>query len=392
MRTQNPALCTFRIPGSSPAPDHVRRRITHPAPRPMHKLRPPTPERKSGLFSGINHAPARGRAPFRGAAHLEHQVQSVLEHGWATSTAGNYGSAVARFRAFCRRESIPVSLQLPAHEFVLCAFAASGAGSHAGSTARKNISALKAWHVVNDRPWLGGPRLHYVLSGVENLAPASSQRPPRPPISSAMLTDLHRGLDFTSRLDVAVYAAACVAFWGQCRLGEILPTSQSDKSLRDKPTRAHITQSAPSSRASTTIRLPRTKTQKAGDNVLLVDQSRPFNPRTALQIHLTVNNLPSSASLFAFCDHSGSSRLLTRSMFLDRCNAVWSAVGYPRTTGHSFRIGGTTELLLNNVSPAVVKAMGRWSSDAFLKYWRSLDLIAPIHVANIHRKAARLLG
>ncbi|KAF8573516.1 hypothetical protein K439DRAFT_1250648, partial [Ramaria rubella] len=63
---------------------------------------------------------------------------------------------------------------------------------------------------------------------------------------------------------------------------------------------------------------------------------------------------------------------LTCSAFLNRCNQIWTAQGYPRSTGHSFRIGGTMELLLTGVHPDVVKAMGQWSSDSFLVYWRSL--------------------
>ncbi|TFK16572.1 hypothetical protein FA15DRAFT_548136, partial [Coprinopsis marcescibilis] len=60
---------------------------------------------------------------------------------------------------------------------------------------------------------------------------------------------------------------------------------------------------------------------------------------------------------------------LTKAHFLERCNQIWTGLGYLRITGHSFRIGGTTELLLAGVPPDVVKAMGRWSSDSFLKYW-----------------------
>ncbi|TFK16523.1 hypothetical protein FA15DRAFT_607129, partial [Coprinopsis marcescibilis] len=75
---------------------------------------------------------------------------------------------------------------------------------------------------------------------------------------------------------------------------------------------------------------------------------------------------------------------LTKSRFLQRCNQIWSCASYPQVTGHSFRIGGTTELLLAGVPPDVVKAMGRWSSDAFLRYWRSLDGFAPSYTSNLH--------
>ncbi|KAJ7478785.1 hypothetical protein B0H11DRAFT_1652519, partial [Mycena galericulata] len=90
----------------------------------------------------------------------------------------------------------------------VCAFAASSAGIHAGSTARNNIAALKAWHIAQNVEWKGGSRLHYVLAGVENLAPESSRRPPRPPINATMLRALYDGLDFSNPRDVAVFAAA----------------------------------------------------------------------------------------------------------------------------------------------------------------------------------------
>jgi len=80
--------------------------------------------------------------------------------------------------------------------------------------------------------------------------------------------------------------------------------------------------------------------------------------------------------------------MLTKVAFLSRCNQIWTASGYPRTTGHSFRIGGTTELLTSGVPPDVVKSMGRWSSDSFLRYWRDLETIAPLHARNAYRKKA----
>ncbi|KAF9223513.1 hypothetical protein BS17DRAFT_705800, partial [Gyrodon lividus] len=46
-------------------------------------------------------------------------------------------------------------------------------------------------------------------------------------------------------------------------------------------------------------------------------------------------------------------------------------------------IGGTTEFLLASVPPDVIKALGCWSSDTFLHYWHSLELLAPLHVENL---------
>jgi hypothetical protein len=49
---------------------------------------------------------------------------------------------------------------------------------------------------------------------------------------------------------------------------------------------------------------------------------------------------------------------LTRRKFLQRCNEIWTMRNLPRSTGHEFRIGGTTHLLLSGLPPDVVKALG----------------------------------
>ncbi|KAG1731795.1 hypothetical protein EDD22DRAFT_788407, partial [Suillus occidentalis] len=60
---------------------------------------------------------------------------------------------------------------------------------------------------------------------------------------------------------------------------------------------------------------------------------------------------------------------LTKQKLLTRCNTIWLLAGFKSVTGHSFWIGGTTEMLLSGVPPDVVKALGHWSSDTFLHYW-----------------------
>ncbi|KAJ6535788.1 hypothetical protein B0H19DRAFT_1271504 [Mycena capillaripes] len=336
---------------SSPVKQNSRK---VPVARPSHKRHP-----KPRLFHKFfNHSILPHNLP---DIHLSTgaiaNVNYALEHGWADTTLTNYGGVVDEFLGFCAIEGVPSKFQLPADEFVLCAFAASSAGVHAGSTVRNKIAALKAWHTAQNAEWKGSSRLHYVLAGVENLAPESSKRKPRPPITSAMLRALYDGLDFTNPRDVAVFAAACIAFWGQCRLGELLPTSSSPAASKNIPTRAHISNSTRNKR-SRIIRLPRTKTKKNGDDVVLVAQATPIDPRVALDMHLLANNFDPNTLLFTFNSPNGSTQL-TKSKFLQRCNEIWQAAGYPRTTGHSFRIGGTTELLLAGVPPDVVKAMGR---------------------------------
>jgi hypothetical protein len=58
---------------------------------------------------------------------------------------------------------------------------------------------------------------------------------------------------------------------------------------------------------------------------------------------------------------------LTCRKYLLRCNEIWKACEIQAVSSHSFRIGGTTELLINGGHPDVVRMMGRWNSDFLLE-------------------------
>jgi hypothetical protein len=328
--------------------------------------------------------PNLGNAPCPGTSRSRLHVARAIQNGWAGSTVRRYAGSIKQFLHFCDTEGIPDHLRLPADEFVLCSFAASSAGVHARSTPRSRLSALKAWHIVHNVEWKGSARLQYVLNGVHRLAPRSSKRPPRPPINATMLQQLVERLDLTSPLDSAVAACATTAFWGQCRLGELLPSSASILLSTPFPIRSGFKRSVRNP-LSCVIHLPRTKTHLQGQDIVLVDQATPINPISLLKRHLRINNIPNDTHLFSYASDHGFVAL-TKPVFLQRCNEIWRLLGYPRTTGHCFRIGGTTELLIAGTPPDVVKAMGRWSSDSFLRYWRSLDDIAPQYIRYLHSK------
>jgi hypothetical protein len=72
-----------------------------------------------------------------------------------------------------------------------------------------------------------------------------------------------------------------------------------------------------------------------------------------------------------------------KNLFMDMCNDVWQKDGIQRITGHSFCIGGTTAFLMAGIDSDIVKKMGRWSSDAFLCYWRNVNGIFEMHVSSV---------
>ncbi|KAF9221115.1 hypothetical protein BS17DRAFT_845931 [Gyrodon lividus] len=238
-----------------------------------------------------------------------------------------YCSIISQFQSFCDYENIPPQLRIPASKHLLCAFAASRVGALAGNTVQIHLATIKAWHIYNNKPWHGGPCLCYILNGIANLAPSSSKKPPRPPITHSMLLLLANSLSITDSFDT------CFAMWSQSRLREILSEWETSFKPAFVIYRCHLLS--------------------------------PFNQNGSCKCHLP----------------------FTQKKLLAHCNSIWLPARIPAITGHSFCIGGTTELLLARVPPDIVKALGRWFSDAFLCYWHSLELLAPLHMENLPRSA-----
>lgn len=308
-------------------------------------------------------------------------VKDVLESSLAKGTIANYQSAVRTFTNFCDTNNIHNSLRLPADEFVLCTFGASLARHFSGSYAQSIFSGLKAWHSFNNAEWKGGHRLQLILRGVTRLAPDSSRREPRQAITVEMLQSLRSNLDLASPSDAAILAVALVAFWGQCRLGELLGSSRSTHDPSRFPSRSSIGTSV-SAKGSRELRLPRTKTnQNMGETITITRQLPDVDAITALDHHLSLSHsIPHDSHLFAYyIPEKSRPSIPTKESFLKRVNDIWTRNGFSHTTGHAFRIGGTTALLKAGVPPDIVRQMGRWSSDAFLRYWRDVADIAAKH-------------
>lgn len=130
------------------------------------------------------------------------------------------------------------------------------------------------------------------------------------------------------------------------------------------------------------VHVPWTKTTFfLGADILVSEQQRGACPVESMRHHTIINRaVPNNAPLFAYATQDGWAPL-TRSAFLARCNELWAAAGLCTLTGHSFRIGGATAMLLRGIPPEIVAVQGRWKSSAFLKYWRQIDAILPLWTA-----------
>lgn len=317
------------------------------------------------------------------------KINFVINHAWSKSTLDRYESYVKEFFNFCLAWGIAFSTDGHASERLLCSFAASMAGSRAGGTALAKIAALKAWHIQNDLPWMGSSRLKYTLKGTENLRPPESIKEKRPPVSLEMFRHLRDHLDLSAPEDACIWAISCTAFWAQIRMGELCPKTEKDFDQLITPTWKQFRIPYPT--GTRTLHLPKMKRGGVKGETVVVTSQLEFNdPIAALENHARVNECTESDTVASFRNASGTMTGLTVRRMMNRLNVILSNAKFPRITGHCFRIGGTTHLLLQGVPPDVVKLMGRWTSDAFLRYWRSLEIVAPMYVELLRPVMAHL--
>jgi hypothetical protein len=192
---------------------------------------------------------------------------------------------------------------------------------------------------------------------------------------------LHDNLNLAKTFDAAVYATATTAFWACCHLGElVIPSRNAFDPVYHATRSALISRGiAKQGRKFMTIHLPFSKTQRnLGKDIYLIEVDDPTSPVIALEQHLLCNiRVPASATLFAFETANGGWAPMTGEWFLNRCNEVWLGAGLGNMQGHGLRIGGTTHMLMLGVDPWIVMVVGRWSSKAFLLYWRKIEQILP---------------
>jgi hypothetical protein len=312
------------------------------------------------------------------------QLFDVMLVSIETKTRENYGAGLLRFHQYCDSRHIPEARRMPASDFLLASFIASWAGKVAATTAQNWLAGLHFWHNLHGAPWFGHSILRSASAGLAKVVPESSKRPRRPPVTLEHMHALFRGLDLSNAFDASVFAVACTAFWSCCRLGEliIVSTSSFDPSRHVSRSSSFIRRSPSDGVKYSVLHIPWTKTSHIeGADVIISNLDDITNAFTAINHHLTANaTVPLDAPFFAYETANGGWAAMTKPWFLARCNQVWRSADLLELTGHCFRIGGATELLLRGVPPDVVAVQGRWKSRAFLEYWRKIESILPLFV------------
>lgn len=310
---------------------------------------------------------------------IRSELIGTLRAQWSQQTLRSYESALKRYSYFLTTRALTTAQAFPASDALLATFVGAISTELSYSAVKTAIAAVRAYHVLRIAPWNASILTSTALSAAAKL-PQTTKKPRRPDITTEMLLSLHSALNLSVAFDAAVWAAALTAFWCQCRLGELFSHSKSMFQPYKLPKPSDCTLPA-NTTDPLIIHLPWTKTRYAkGADITVPRQNNTLCPVQAI-IHLLAFNSPGHLSLFAYKDDDGSVFNLTKSAFLSRCNSIWLKSHAIKVTGHSFRIGGTTHLLLKGVDPKVVQIAGRWSTDNFLRYWRKENEIINKHIS-----------
>jgi hypothetical protein len=200
-----------------------------------------------------------------------------------------------------------------------------------------------------------------------------------------MLQALRATLILDEPFEACIWAMVMGAFWGMMRFGEVSVSSRSSfipaKHLKRED--AHFDYDL-DRKLYVRLDLPSAKTAKPREiqSVYMVPQEG-LCPLEALQNLAKVVLASKSDPLFSWWDRTGSICPMVKSTAINHINSILKAWGWGTTFGHSFRIGGSSFYLSQEVDPEIIRIAGRWHSLPYEAYIRAFEQIASRHFGGL---------
>src|SRR6266849_10715085 len=316
---------------------------------------------------------------------------------WEPSTLASYASGLLVFHTWADSKGLPEYERAPASQDTLASFITDLAGAYAGDTIANYVQGLRAWHKIYDIPWkVDELHIQTLLKGARKSTPKALKIPKRLPLLVSDIVSVRAHLDLKQPLDAAIYACLTTTFFTAAWLGEFtvrnLNSFNADTHVKVTDICHNIQDRH--GHTVTTFHIPHTKIipkEKGGETVFWAQQEGTADTHAALANHLSINQPPQTAHLFAY-QHNSAHRPLTKSIFLSRFKKALKDAGCSAKHGHSIRIGATLEYLLRGLPFEAVKNIGRWSSDSFSRYlYKHTQILAPYVQANpdLHHRVSQ---
>ncbi len=309
--------------------------------------------------------------------NLDQAVQNYCLLGIAQSTRKSYLSAYKKFQEFCTHHSI--TDPLPVTESLLCYFVAFLAlKGLSPASIRLYLAAVRHMQIMQGLPepraMSSLPRLRLVVNGVTRSRSQGGQVPtkPRLPITTPILRKMFETLSKRplTHDNFMLWAACSLCFFGFFRSGEITSPSKSGFQPLRHLAWGDVSIDDHSSPTLLKVHLKISKCDQLGKgvDVFVGRTGTVLCPVTACLAFISQRG-STAGPFFRFKDGTP----LTKSRFSTAIKQSLSQAGLDDSlySGHSFRIGAPTSAAQAGIEDSTIKALGRWSSAAFLVYVRT---------------------
>ena len=155
------------------------------------------------------------------------------------------------------------------------------------------------------------------MCGAASKAPLSSSHLKHAPVTLAHLKALRACLNLNDTFDATVFAVATIAFWCQCRLGEVCVDICFNPLIHPAQCTPQKTGCMASNIIFHSFWAPSIKTKPHGEFIMWTSSDCNCSTEWALNNHCSINCfIPQSAHLFTFKTDSGSFAPMKRAWFL----------------------------------------------------------------------------
>jgi len=223
---------------------------------------------------------------------------------------------------------------------------------------------------LNTREGNSLPRLNMILQSIKRLQVQSHRV--RLPITFDILLKICFSVKlsaYSSFFRSMMHTIYCVAFYGFLRCGEFTVLQASEFDPNSNLCVGDITFNYVNQCAYLILKASKTDPGRKGVSIALFKNHFAECPFSALQLHLRMrksqNAIPTDP-LFI----SDNGEPLTRAVFIDalKSSLTLAHIDSSLYSGHSFRSGAATSAAAARIEDHLIKTLGRWSSDSYLRY------------------------
>lgn len=304
---------------------------------------------------------------------IDKQASSLLQSSLAVRTVRQYDSATTQFLLF-GVWFFGADPFLPADDWTLCRYLVWQSRTVAPENLGKYLSAIRHLHLSLGLPWTDlrqRYKVGWLLKGLKRTAVAVGVRR-KLPITPDLLRRMRvcPGLDWKDPRMVVVWAVMLLAFFTMSRKDNFSVDKVDAFNNRMHLTRGDVKVLSVGVHCS----FRRSKTNQLGARVhrvlALAIPGSVLDPKVAVERAFAVSPRARAADPAFQVPSAGSLVPLTHYVFVGTLKHCLRAVGVDPDlySGHSFRRGGATFAHRLGVDPLLIKRMGDWRSEAYMRY------------------------